>query len=41
MTKRKIDHVGIMVNDMETSIRFYTEVAGLEVKNRKKSIISE
>lgn len=32
--KRMIDHVGIMVNDMDTSIRFYTEVAGLVVKNR-------
>ncbi|QGQ97332.1 VOC family protein [Paenibacillus psychroresistens] len=34
MTKRKIDHVGIMVNDMDSSIKFYTEVAGLEVKDR-------
>lgn len=32
--KRRIDHVGIMVNDMEASIRFYTEVAGLIVKDR-------
>lgn len=30
----KIDHVGIMVKDIDASIRFYTEVAGLKVKDR-------
>ncbi|CAM4179099.1 lactoylglutathione lyase [Paenibacillus endophyticus] len=33
---RKIDHVGIMVKDINASIRFYTEVAGLKVKERSE-----
>jgi len=30
MAIRKLEHVGIMVKNLETSIRFYTEVLGLE-----------
>lgn len=31
---RKIEHVGIMVSDMDRSIRFYTEVLGLTLRER-------
>ncbi|MCI3921287.1 VOC family protein [Paenibacillus sp. TRM 82003] len=31
---QRLDHVGVMVKDMEASIRFYTEVVGLRLKNR-------
>ncbi|WP_373459627.1 VOC family protein [Paenibacillus harenae] len=34
LTNKRIDHVGIMVKDMEVSIRFYTEVMGFELKGR-------
>jgi len=34
MARKRIDHVGIIVKDLEASIRFYTEVVGLEVKSR-------
>jgi lactoylglutathione lyase len=34
MTRRKIDHVGIMVKDMERAIQFYQEVVGMELKGR-------
>ncbi|QHW33275.1 VOC family protein [Paenibacillus rhizovicinus] len=30
MAVRKLEHVGIMVSDMEKSIAFYTEVVGLK-----------
>ncbi len=30
MTIRKIEHVGIMVRDIERSVAFYTEVVGLK-----------
>lgn len=30
MAVRKIEHVGIMVKDLEPSIQFYTEIVGLE-----------
>ncbi|WP_274649275.1 VOC family protein [Paenibacillus humicola] len=29
MTVHKLEHVGIMVTDMEKSIKFYTEIVGL------------
>lgn len=32
MAQRKVDHVGVVVRDIEASIRFYTEVLGLELK---------
>lgn len=31
MTVRKIEHIGVMVKDMEASIRFYQEVIGLDL----------
>lgn len=34
MAGKRIDHVGIVVKDLDASIRFYTEVVGLEVKSR-------
>ncbi len=34
LTNKRIDHVGVMVKDMEASIRFYTEVIGFEEKGR-------
>ncbi|OXS58410.1 glyoxalase/bleomycin resistance/dioxygenase family protein [Cohnella sp. CIP 111063] len=34
MATKRIDHVGVMVKDLETTIRFYTEIVGLEVKSR-------
>jgi lactoylglutathione lyase len=34
MTKRRIDHVGVMVKNIETSISFYTEIIGFELKGR-------
>lgn len=34
MAGKRIDHTGIMVKDLDASIRFYTEVVGLEVKSR-------
>jgi len=34
MAAKRIDHVGVMVKDLDTSIRFYTEIVGLEVKSR-------
>ncbi|SDC77340.1 lactoylglutathione lyase [Paenibacillus sp. UNCCL117] len=32
MARIKLEHVGIMVKDMETSVRFYEEVIGLTCK---------
>ncbi|MCA0753905.1 VOC family protein [Paenibacillus sp. N4] len=34
MKKMKLDHVGVMVKDMEASIAFYTEKLGFELKGR-------
>ncbi|KIL50637.1 VOC family protein [Jeotgalibacillus soli] len=34
MSDKKIDHIGIMVKDIENSIVFYREVIGLELKDR-------
>ncbi|ARU61836.1 glyoxalase [Tumebacillus avium] len=34
MAIRKIEHVGIMVRDLEASIKFYTEVIGMELHGR-------
>ncbi len=34
MPGKRIDHVGVVVKDLETSIRFYTEVVGFTVKSR-------
>lgn len=34
MTRRRLDHVGIVVRDMEKTLAFYTEVVGLELKGR-------
>ncbi|WJH37074.1 VOC family protein [Paenibacillus aurantius] len=32
----KLEHVGIMVKDMDASIRFYTEILNLELVGREK-----
>jgi lactoylglutathione lyase len=34
MTKKRIDHVGIMVKNMEASIAFYTDIIGFQLKGR-------
>ncbi len=34
MGTMRMDHVGIMVSNMDASIRFYTEVVGLRLKDR-------
>ncbi|MBB3132283.1 catechol 2,3-dioxygenase-like lactoylglutathione lyase family enzyme [Paenibacillus rhizosphaerae] len=34
MTIQRLDHVGIMVKNIEDSIQFYERVFGLEVLNR-------
>lgn len=34
MTNRRIDHVGVMVKDIEAAIAFYTEIIGFELKGR-------
>ncbi|CAM3301521.1 VOC family protein [Paenibacillus lupini] len=34
MGRKRVDHVGIMVRDMEATIRFYEEFVGLELKGR-------
>ncbi len=36
---KKLEHIGIMVKNMEESIRFYTEVLGMELNRR--SIVNE
>ncbi|MDF2924867.1 MAG: Glyoxalase/bleomycin resistance protein/dioxygenase [Paenibacillaceae bacterium] len=33
---KKLEHVGVYVNDMDESIRFYTEVLGLQLAARKR-----
>jgi lactoylglutathione lyase len=32
---RKLEHIGVMVKDMNASIRFYTEVLGMRLVKRK------
>jgi lactoylglutathione lyase len=32
MTGRRIDHIGVMVKNMEKSIEFYTDAVGMELK---------
>ncbi|MCZ8523529.1 MULTISPECIES: VOC family protein [Paenibacillus] len=32
----KLEHIGIMVSDMDASIRFYTEVLGLRLARREQ-----
>lgn len=34
---KRIGHVGLLVSDFERSFRFYTEVIGCQVTNRRKS----
>lgn len=34
MAKKRLDHVGVMVKDIDASIKFYTEIVGLELKGR-------
>lgn len=34
MTAKRIDHTGIMVKDIETSIAFYQDVLGMTLKDR-------
>ncbi|MGG2199451.1 MULTISPECIES: VOC family protein [Paenibacillus] len=34
MARKKIEHVGVMVKDIDASVRFYKEVVGLELKGR-------
>lgn len=36
MSIKRVDHVGVMVKDIDTTIRFYTEIVGLELKGRIK-----
>ncbi|MUG65368.1 MULTISPECIES: VOC family protein [Paenibacillus] len=33
---KRLDHVGVMVRDLEATIDFYTKVVGLELKDRVK-----
>ncbi|OPA76170.1 glyoxalase/bleomycin resistance/dioxygenase family protein [Paenibacillus selenitireducens] len=33
-TQKRVDHVGVIVKDIAQTIRFYTEIVGLEVKGR-------
>ncbi|MCR8634890.1 MULTISPECIES: VOC family protein [Paenibacillus] len=33
MARKKIEHIGIMVSDLQQSIRFYREVVGLVLKD--------
>ncbi|MDQ6600137.1 VOC family protein [Bacillus salipaludis] len=34
MPGKKIDHVGIMVKDIDASIKFYQEIVGMELKDK-------
>ncbi|GGG73953.1 VOC family protein [Paenibacillus radicis (ex Gao et al. 2016)] len=34
MTKKRVDHVGVAVRNLEVSLRFYTEIVGLELKGQ-------
>ncbi|WP_199616080.1 VOC family protein [Paenibacillus alkalitolerans] len=33
---KKLEHIGVMVKDMEQSIRFYTEVLGMRLDRRER-----
>lgn len=33
-THKRLDHVGVMVRDLDATIDFYTKVVGLELKDR-------
>lgn len=33
---KKLEHIGVYVNDMDESIRFYTEVMGMRLAARKR-----
>lgn len=34
MAGKKFDHIGVMVKDLETSIKFYQDVAGMVLKDQ-------
>jgi lactoylglutathione lyase len=34
MAVRKMDHVGVYVNDLDSALRFYLEVVGMELKDK-------
>ncbi|CAM3953487.1 VOC family protein [Paenibacillus alkaliterrae] len=34
MVNKRLDHVGVMVKDMDASISFYTQIIGFELKGR-------
>jgi len=34
LSTKRVDHVGVMVKDIDASIRFYTDVVGLRLKGR-------
>ncbi|CAG7621791.1 VOC family protein [Paenibacillus allorhizosphaerae] len=34
MARRKIEHVGIIVKDIDASVRFYEEIVGLKLKGQ-------
>ncbi|MEW9052599.1 MAG: VOC family protein [Neobacillus sp.] len=34
MAGKKIDHVGVMVKDIDSAIKFYQDVVGMELKNK-------
>ena len=34
MASKRIDHVGLMVRDLDASIRFYREIVGFELKGK-------
>jgi lactoylglutathione lyase len=34
MANRRMDHIGVMVKDIEASIAFYTNIIGFELKGR-------
>lgn len=34
MSQKRLDHVGIVVRDLEATIAFYTSVVGLVLKDR-------
>jgi lactoylglutathione lyase len=34
VSQKRIDHVGVIVKDLEATLKFYTEIVGLELKGR-------
>lgn len=36
MASKRIDHVGVVVRNLDATLKFYTEVVGLEVKQQFK-----